>query len=506
MSGRADGAACGPPKSEGHDLMELSTPPALKSNTPVLMRVVSPEWLPSDRISFMMEGWYTYQGPDHTVAIFFMDGRQLSSDFSTPELRRNLYLHSETVLFSCTIDLHELVKVPLLEWVEDGVSFAFDIVVGVESGRVEYEVSQGLIEALFGKDSGLVPKIFPPPHLQMRVAGVTGVNFGSFGDLAIRRIVKRLEDCGVQIQGIRTALDLGSGPGRLARILKRLYPHMDLTCSDIDPETIEWATHHIGSIDKFVVNSILPPLEYPDDHFELIYTVSTFTHMPESLQFAWLDELRRVLKPGGCLLATIHGPKMVDYITSLHPATFDLGREIAKQGFVYVDEAREGWPSYFGTITDGLPSFYKLSYHSHDYIKKTWSRFFDVISINEMDLNIFQDSVVLQKRKGDTSNSLESLQLREAAARVVLEDANAEIARQSKKYNELLELWTKTDRALGEAQRIAYEHLQRFQETHKLWVETDRALSEAQTITARYSARISELEGSSSSSRAQTAP
>src|SRR5262249_14848680 len=49
------------------------------------------------------------------------------------------------------------------------------------------------------------------------------------------------------------------------------------------------------------------PLRYRDASFDLVYAFSVFTHLPESLQLAWMGELRRVLRPGGYLLISLHG-------------------------------------------------------------------------------------------------------------------------------------------------------------------------------------------------------
>jgi ubiquinone/menaquinone biosynthesis C-methylase UbiE len=57
---------------------------------------------------------------------------------------------------------------------------------------------------------------------------------------------------------------------------------------------------------QFEVNGLAPPLAYEANHFDFIYALSVFTHLPESLQTAWMSELARVLKPGGYLLMTTH--------------------------------------------------------------------------------------------------------------------------------------------------------------------------------------------------------
>jgi len=43
----------------------------------------------------------------------------------------------------------------------------------------------------------------------------------------------------------------------------------------------------------------MPPMSYEDNMFDFVYSISIFTHLPEDMQFAWLQELQRITKPGG---------------------------------------------------------------------------------------------------------------------------------------------------------------------------------------------------------------
>ena len=56
---------------------------------------------------------------------------------------------------------------------------------------------------------------------------------------------------------------------------------------------------------RVFLNGFAPPLPLPDAHFDVVTAFSVFTHIDE-LDSPWLLELRRILKPGGLLDATIH--------------------------------------------------------------------------------------------------------------------------------------------------------------------------------------------------------
>ena len=46
---------------------------------------------------------------------------------------------------------------------------------------------------------------------------------------------------------------------------------------------------------------------YPDAYFNIVMGLSVFTHLSEINHYAWMDELCRIIKPGGILFITTQG-------------------------------------------------------------------------------------------------------------------------------------------------------------------------------------------------------
>lgn len=114
-----------------------------------------------------------------------------------------------------------------------------------------------------------------------------------------------------------TILDIGSGIGRKTiPLLDYLDGDGRYIGVDIDPDLVEWCTHHISTRNPrftFVPVSIhnsfynprgaLPPerfvFPFPEDSFDAVVLWSVFTHLYPSTIEHYLSEIHRMLRPGG---------------------------------------------------------------------------------------------------------------------------------------------------------------------------------------------------------------
>jgi 2-polyprenyl-3-methyl-5-hydroxy-6-metoxy-1,4-benzoquinol methylase len=131
---------------------------------------------------------------------------------------------------------------------------------------------------------------------------------GRYGAQSLRDILLKN---GIQIENFHAILDFGCGVGRVLRYWKNLRGP-EIYGTDYNPKLIQWCQANIP-FGKFQVNKLKERLEYEDEKFDFIYALSVFTHMTESQQFLWINELSRVLKPGGYLFITTHGDHYLDY-------------------------------------------------------------------------------------------------------------------------------------------------------------------------------------------------
>jgi len=230
------------------------------------------------------------------------------------------------------------------------------------------------------KQTGLAH--LPPADLRNRVHGSTNPrSFLEVGKKCSEDLESTLRNIHKDIGSFRDILDFGCGCGRtLMWFGKRSLPS-NFFGTDIDADAISWCRNNLDFA-SFSVNNALPPLDYPSETFDLIYALSVFTHLHEDYQYYWLSELKRIVKPKGILLLTVHGQYVWKDLPPDHLA------KIEKEGFVFVPEN-----AYKGIF----PEWYQNAFHTKDYVLERWSPYFNILDYIPRGLNNHQDMVVLQK-------------------------------------------------------------------------------------------------------------
>jgi SAM-dependent methyltransferase len=123
----------------------------------------------------------------------------------------------------------------------------------------------------------------------------------------IMNIRRYVQHSGIDFDRLRTVLDFGCGSGRALVGWYAENPERRLFGCDLNEELISWAKRHLPDGLHLDRNFLNPPLPYSDRTFDMIQAISVFTHLALDTQRLWIQEFKRVLKPGGYLLVTLHG-------------------------------------------------------------------------------------------------------------------------------------------------------------------------------------------------------
>ena len=192
---------------------------------------------------------------------------------------------------------------------------------------------------------------------------------------------------GKHLDEFERVLDWGVGCGRVARHFPASRAAA-LTGCDIDGDNVSWCTVHLPG--TFVASQLTPPLPFGDATFDLVYGISVFTHFREPMQLRWLEELARVTASGAIVLLTTHGQTAIDF-SRLPPAEYRRVQDEVLRAGILVSGANtqlDGHADHAGE--------YVNVYHSADYVRRTWGRFFTVLHILPGYI-LHHDLVILRK-------------------------------------------------------------------------------------------------------------
>jgi SAM-dependent methyltransferase len=192
----------------------------------------------------------------------------------------------------------------------------------------------------------------PPAILRYRVSELISVpEFLRVGMGCADLIRQHVREMGIDLASTHRVLDFGCGCGRTIRWFLQ-YDSAEFHGVDVDEEAIDWCKRHLRR-GHFLATAPTPPLPYPPGHFDVIYCLSVFTHLNESMQDSWLLELRRILKPGGMILLTIYGASASQELDIAGQT------ELQTEGFIHKRSQK---------LKGLVPDWYHTTLHSPEYI------------------------------------------------------------------------------------------------------------------------------------------
>ncbi|MFZ2237652.1 MAG: class I SAM-dependent methyltransferase, partial [Dokdonella sp.] len=149
-------------------------------------------------------------------------------------------------------------------------------------------------------------RLAPSAALMKRVSGTESpTSFAQMGICAAGDLMQAA-DQHLGVENVKSLLDFGCGSGRVGNFLLSLWPDIAYSGCDIDAEAVAWCNQNLRE-GAFKPMDMQPPLPYPDASFDVVVAVSVMTHLTRAEQHKWLAEVRRVIRPGGLFLPSIHG-------------------------------------------------------------------------------------------------------------------------------------------------------------------------------------------------------
>lgn len=230
--------------------------------------------------------------------------------------------------------------------------------------------------------NGIIPS-FPSAYHQRNWTGAVGDATFLQAFQFYKLVLKLVSQYGNTHISQSSILDFGCGWGRILRFFLREVPHPNLHGCDVWDEILnvarsdnKWCTFsQVGSF---------PQSSYSDEKFDVVYLYSVFSHLSEECHTAWVNEFRRILKPGGILVVTT---RSLDYLKRM-----DRNRKRdASSGLRNSMLATDSFPDIKKTIDDHMAGkfcfsgtggggpldavFYGEASIPRQYITKNWKGF-----------------------------------------------------------------------------------------------------------------------------------
>jgi SAM-dependent methyltransferase len=201
-------------------------------------------------------------------------------------------------------------------------------------------------------------------------------------------------------------LDFGCGAARQLLHFTRRFPAPRYHACDVNEPAVRFVQQNYPTVQSWQ-NAFQPPLPFEPGYFDMVYSVSVFSHLGPEDQRLWLAELARTTRPGGCCFLTTEGFTALGAITSpTLPADLAARRDtLAAAGLIFqgyadlVAHKASERKVRFGSKYLGIEGQYGTTLLAPDYIRDHWARFgFAIESIVEGIIDYRQDLVVLRRK------------------------------------------------------------------------------------------------------------
>jgi ubiquinone/menaquinone biosynthesis C-methylase UbiE len=162
----------------------------------------------------------------------------------------------------------------------------------------------------------ILPGLPKDKQLEFAVVTLKGEENLTQGFGVYQLIKKTYEKYAGTLSSCAAILDFGCGWGRIIRFFLRDVNPARLFGADPWKECIESAKE-TNRWCQFQATNAMPPLPYAGRMFDFVYAWSVFSHFTESTHAKWLEELHRVTKPGGLLIATTMPRSYIEWVARL---------------------------------------------------------------------------------------------------------------------------------------------------------------------------------------------
>lgn len=255
---------------------------------------------------------------------------------------------------------------------------------------------------------GLEMPGFPPEELQRQFVGMSGQQALNEAFNFYSEIKRHAGKWGQKLGRESRILDFGCGWGRIIRFFLKDVTAENLYGIDVDSEMTDLCIKTVGHGHYSAIKP-LPPLEFSEGSFDIIYAYSVFSHLAESVHIQWIEEFSRILKPGGILVATTQARSFIELCRTLRNQSNSSNNwhHALAHSFVDTEAAFADYDNgkfLYSPTGGGGPrdaSFYGEAVIPQKYVEREWTKYLDFCDFTYDPAVIPQSLIVMQKPLGD---------------------------------------------------------------------------------------------------------
>ena len=254
----------------------------------------------------------------------------------------------------------------------------------------------------FGRAMGMIDFPVPLNSSMRKTSSKTIRHYYVSGINCYLPIATMALEMGVNLREKINILDFGCGVGRPLLHFTRNFPEPTYFACDVDHSSVEFIARNYPSVTSRT-NQFDPPLPFDAESMDMVYSVSTFSHINPDHQKDWLRELHRITRPGGCCFLTTEGWTAFETLRSTF-ASEGAERELRAKGILYKEyeffeaEKNRGHLSPALTQLVGIDKSYGSTVMTPEFIHENWSGAgFEVAAIVQGIIDRRQDLIVLHK-------------------------------------------------------------------------------------------------------------
>lgn len=253
--------------------------------------------------------------------------------------------------------------------------------------------------------SGVELPGFPSAELQRQVIGSAGAQALFEARRMYALIRKYAAQLGLKFsQEDTSVLDFGVGWGRMIRYYLKDVIAENIHGVDVAQQMIDICKSTIPSV-NFQLVAPAPPVPFASNSLDIVYAYSVFSHLAEGIHMKWVEEIARVLKPGGILVATTQPRRFVEMCEHWRANKPEsLWHENLAKSFVDTKAAYAAYDrgDYLYSATGGGSldaSFYGEALIPRAYVQREWTRHLEFRDFVESSDYLYQAVIVMQKSR-----------------------------------------------------------------------------------------------------------